>query len=138
VLRRIERRLQVNHLQTIPQYRDYLREHPEETRGLLKDLLISVTNFFRDREAFEALEREVIPQLLQEKKPGDQVRVWVPACATGEEAYSITMLLTEYAAALTQPPQIHVFATEQWTCRDASPHGVRAPNLSSVLPSRRS
>lgn len=112
VLRRIERRLQVNHLQTLPQYRDFLREHEEEGLPLLRDMLINVTNFFRDREAFEALEREVIPVLLKEKKEGEQLRVWVPACASGEEAYSIAMLISEYGAALPNPPEYQIFATD--------------------------
>ncbi len=112
VLRRIERRLQVNQLPGLPPYRDFLREHADEVPALLKDMLINVTNFFRDRESFEALEREVIPLLLKEKKAGEQIRVWVPGCASGEEAYSIAMLLSEYAAALPQPPEIQVFATD--------------------------
>ena len=73
VLRRIERRLQVNQLRDLPTYRDFLRDNPAETRPLLKDMLISVTNFFRDREAFEALERIAIPALFEGKSTGDQV-----------------------------------------------------------------
>ncbi|MDQ3012298.1 MAG: chemotaxis protein, partial [Acidobacteriota bacterium] len=112
VLRRMERRLQVNHLPGLPPYSEFLREHPDESTALLKDMLINVTNFFRDRGAFEALEREVIPVLLKEKMAGEQLRVWVPACATGEEAYSIAMLFSEYAAPMPQPPEIQVFATD--------------------------
>src|SRR5205085_9404427 len=112
VLRRIERRLQVNHLQDLPQYRDFLRERAEETPALLKDMLISVTNFFRDRESFEALERDIIPQILAGKKAGEQVRVWVPGCATGEEAYSIAMLLCDRTSETPLPPEIQVFATD--------------------------
>jgi len=84
VLRRIERRLQVNGLQDITAYRDFMREHSTEAQALLKDLLISVTNFFRDRAAFDELEREVVPLLFHEKTMGDTVRVWVASCATGE------------------------------------------------------
>ncbi len=112
VLRRIERRMQVNQQPDLPAYCKFLREHQEEARSLLKDMLISVTNFFRDRESFDALEREVIPRLFKGKTPEDQVRVWVAGCATGEEAYSITMLLCEYAAGMTNPPGIQVFATD--------------------------
>jgi two-component system, chemotaxis family, CheB/CheR fusion protein len=112
VLRRIERRLQVNQQPDLPAYRDFLREHQEEARALLKDMLISVTNFFRDREAFDTLEREIIPRLFHGKTPDEQVRVWVPGCATGEEAYSTAMLLSEHAAGLANPPSLQVFATD--------------------------
>jgi two-component system CheB/CheR fusion protein len=112
LLRRIERRMQVAPVRNLPAYRDYLRENLPEATLLLKDLLISVTNFSRDREAFEALERQIIPLLFQDKWAGDQVRVWIAACATGEEAYSVAMLLLEHAAKLPHPPQIQIFATD--------------------------
>lgn len=113
VLRRIERRLQVNLLKDIHAYRDFLERHNEETVALLSDMLISVTNFFRDREAFEAIEREVIPQLFaQRRENGEPVRVWVPACASGEEAYSLAMLLCDEADRFPSPPPIQVFATD--------------------------
>ena len=111
ILRRIARRMQVNGIEGVPQYLNFLRMHPGETGALLQDLLISVTNFFRDREAFAALEA-VIPALFRGKGPRDTVRVWCAACATGEEAYSVAMLLTEYAARLDHPPTIQVFATD--------------------------
>ncbi|MCW3051072.1 MAG: signal transduction histidine kinase with CheB and CheR [Chthonomonadales bacterium] len=111
VLRRVARRLQVNLLETIPAYLEFLRTHPAETPALLHDLLISVTNFFRDKDAFEALESHV-PQLFAGKEAGDQVRVWVAGCATGEEAYSIAILLYEHANRLSSPPAIQVFATD--------------------------
>jgi len=113
VLRRIERRLQVNLLKDIHAYRDFLERHNEETAALLSDMLISVTNFFRDREAFEAIERDVIPQLFaQRRENGEPVRVWVPACASGEEAYSLAMLLCDEADRYPSPPPIQVFATD--------------------------
>jgi len=112
VLRRIERRMQVNQVHDLPAYRDLLRDNIAETRPLLKDMLISVTNFFRDREAFEALERIAIPAIFEGKSTGDQVRVWVPGCATGEEAYSIAILLEERARELEAPPDLQIFATD--------------------------
>jgi two-component system CheB/CheR fusion protein len=112
VLRRVARRIGVHQLGDITAYSHFMREHPAEATALLKDLLISVTNFFRDAEAFEALERDVIPKLFEGKTANDQVRVWVTGCATGEEAYTVTMLLSEYAATLLSPPQIQVFATD--------------------------
>ena len=111
VLRRVARRLQVNLLETIPAYLEFLRTHPAETPALLHDLLISVTNFFRDKDAFEAFETHV-PQLFAGKEAGDQVRVWVAGCATGEEAYSLAMVLYEHASRLSSPPAIQVFATD--------------------------
>ncbi|MEO8207267.1 MAG: chemotaxis protein CheB, partial [Chthoniobacterales bacterium] len=111
ILRRIARRMQVNGLDDLPGYLIHLRMHTGEAGALLQDLLISVTNFFRDRDAFEALER-MIPALFKDKGPGDTVRVWVAACATGEEAYSIAMLLCEHARTLEAPPQLQVFATD--------------------------
>jgi two-component system, chemotaxis family, CheB/CheR fusion protein len=111
ILRRVGRRLQVNGIDDLPGYLEFLRLHPGETGALLQDMLISVTNFFRDREAFDALEAE-IPSLFQDKRATDAIRVWVPGCATGEEAYSIAMLLSEYARKIDAPPQIQVFATD--------------------------
>jgi two-component system CheB/CheR fusion protein len=111
VLRRLGRRLQVNGLEDLPAYREFLRTHPGEAGPLLQDLLISVTNFFRDPQGFAALEAE-LPRLFAGKKADEQVRAWVAGCATGEEAYSITMLLAEQAARLPAPPSIQVFATD--------------------------
>jgi two-component system CheB/CheR fusion protein len=111
IVRRVSRRMQVNQVDNLQDYLGYLRTHPGEAGALLQDLLISVTNFFRDREAFEALER-TIPDLFRNKSQADSVRVWVPACATGEEAYSIAMLLTEHARALDSPPSLQIFATD--------------------------
>lgn len=111
IVRRIARRLQVNEVENVPEYLHFLRTHPGESGALLQDLLISVTNFFRDREAFAALE-QIIPDLFRGKSQGDTVRVWVPACATGEEAYSIAMLLSDHARTLDAPPSLQVFATD--------------------------
>src|SRR3712207_2049433 len=96
----------------LPAYLEHVREHPEELHGLLSDLLISVTNFFRDPEAFTQLETEVVPRLFEGRGAADQIRVWVPGCATGEEAYSVAMLLSEHAERLPSPPAIQVFATD--------------------------
>ncbi|WP_061503806.1 CheR family methyltransferase [Ramlibacter tataouinensis] len=111
IVRRIARRMQVNGLHDLHAYLNCLRTRPGESGALLQDLLISVTNFFRDADCFEALERE-IPALLADKGPNEVVRVWVPACATGEEAYSVAMLLAEHAQAIDAPPLVQVFATD--------------------------
>jgi two-component system, chemotaxis family, CheB/CheR fusion protein len=112
VLRRLERRMQVNGISKLEDYHRFLEAKSDETSGLLKDMLIGVTNFFRDREAFEALERDIVPNLFAGKGPGDQVRAWVAACATGEEAYSIAILLADHASRMPHPPAVQVFATD--------------------------
>ncbi|MFM0034934.1 CheR family methyltransferase [Paraburkholderia strydomiana] len=112
VLRRIERRLQVNALPDLPSYLLFLERHPDENRALLRDMLIGVTNFFRDREAFEALEREVVPGMFEGRDDGEQVRAWVAGCSTGEEAYSLAMLLCERLGEESPQPGIQVFATD--------------------------
>ena len=112
LLRRIARRTSVRELPDLPSYAEYLREHVEETQPLLKDLLISVTNFFRDVEAWRGIEASVIPRIFDDKGREDHVRVWVAGCATGEEAYSFAMLLAEHAATMAEPPSLQVFATD--------------------------
>ncbi len=111
VLRRIARRLQVNSLENIPSYLKFLQQHPAECHALLQDLLIGVTHFFRDQAAFAALEAH-IPQLFAGKTREDQIRVWIAGCATGEEAYSLAMLLCEHAERLSHPPSIQLFASD--------------------------
>jgi two-component system CheB/CheR fusion protein len=121
LLRRIERRLQVTECEDVPAYLSHVRQHPDELQGLLRDLLISVTNFFRDPEAFSRLENEIVPRLFLGKGGSDQIRVWVSGCATGEEAYTHAMLLSEYAERQTNPPALQVFATD--IDEDALAHG---------------
>ncbi len=111
IVRRIARRLQVNGLHNLSSYLSYLRTHPGESGALLQDMLISVTNFFRDRDSFEVLQ-EHIPNLFKGKRQSDIIRVWVPACATGEEAYSLAMLLLEHARKLEISPAIQIFGCD--------------------------
>src|ERR1041384_1363906 len=85
-MRRIARRMGVRELDKLGDYCNYLKQHTEECEALLKDLLISVTNFFRDRDAFAYMEREIVPAILRNRKAKDSVRVWVTACATAREA----------------------------------------------------
>jgi len=110
--RRIARRLQVHELPDLHAYLELLRSDPAEMTPLLQDLLITVTNFFRDPEAFALLESEVIPKLFAGKTSDDSVRVWLAGCATGEEAYSVGMLLLEAAQNLPDPPKIQIFASD--------------------------
>ena len=111
--RRIERRMSVHQISLIEDYVRYLQQYPDEVEALFRDLLIGVTNFFRDTEAFEALEKTVIPMLFAGKPPvGGVVRIWVAGCSTGEEAYSIAILLQEYMEAIKQSYTVQLFATD--------------------------
>jgi two-component system CheB/CheR fusion protein len=112
LLRRIERRINVRNLPDLMSYAAYIQQQPDETGALLRDLLISVTNFFRDKKAFEAVETEVIPKILRGKTAESQVRIWVAGCATGEEAYSIAMLFAEQTMNVIDAPKIQLFATD--------------------------
>ena len=112
ILRRLERRLQLCGMQTLEEYLHRLRADKGEVESLRKDFLISVTSFFRDPEAFEALDETIVPSFFEDKTAADQVRVWVPGTATGEEAYSLAMLLVEHAETLEHPPSLQVFATD--------------------------
>ncbi len=129
IVRRIARRMQVNGVEDVPTYLNHLRTHLGEAGALLQDLLISVTNFFRDRESFKALE-EHITTLFQDKGPGDTLRVWVPACATGEEAYSIAMILLEHAEHLEAPPTLQIFACD---LDDAAIRVARAGHYAAAI-----
>ncbi len=112
LLRRIQRRMQILSLDSPPDYLGRLRQDPAEVDQLFKDLLIGVTQFFRDPEAFEALARGVIPEIFKGKRPEDSVRVWVAGCATGEEAYSLAIMFYEHLATLPKPPRVQIFATD--------------------------
>lgn len=93
--RRIERRISVHQLNNINQYVRFLQENPHEVDLLFKELLIGVTSFFREQEAFEALKQKAVAKLLKNKQRGDAIRIWVVGCSTGEEAYSIAIVLRE-------------------------------------------
>jgi len=95
--RRIERRMSLHQLDKISDYFKYLERTPQEVKNLSKDLLIGVTYFFRDPEAFKILEEKVIPQIFSNKSASDPIRIWIPSCSTGEEAYSIAILIKEYS-----------------------------------------
>jgi two-component system CheB/CheR fusion protein len=110
--RRIERRMSLLQTDTLARYLAFLRSHPVEVDQLFKDLLIGVTSFFRDPTAFDELSAKVLPKLVKEHDPESPIRVWVPGCSTGEEAYSIAILLAEQIASLQSGCQIQVFATD--------------------------
>ncbi len=112
ILRRLQRRMQALQLDTMDTYVARLRQDAGEIEFLFKDLLIGVTHFFRDPEAFAALAQEVIPKLFANKGADDQVRVCVTGCSTGEEAYSLAILLCEHMGRLDMEPRVQVFATD--------------------------
>lgn len=112
IYRRIERRMAVHELETIEDYVKYLQQTPPEIEALFRDLLIGVTSFFRDPDVFQALQEQVIPKLFEGKPASSAVRVWSAGCSTGEEAYSLAILLVEQMEALKQNFKLQVFATD--------------------------
>lgn len=112
VHRRIERRMMVQQIETLDAYAKYLQRTPNEADALFRDLLIGVTAFFRDTDAFESFAREAIPASFAGKAAGDVIRVWCAGCSTGEEAYSVAMLLTEHMDAIGRRHSVQVFATD--------------------------
>lgn len=112
LLRQLDRRLQVRAVADLDAYLHLLANDPDEARMLLRDLLIGVTAFFRDRAAFDALERTVLPALFDGAGAGQPLRAWVAACASGEEAYTLAMLLADAAAAAGGRREIRIFATD--------------------------
>lgn len=110
--RRIERRLGLHQIESLAQYVRFLQVTAGEVDALFRDLLIGVTQFFRDAKAFQVLEEQVIPAILAGKANGSPVRVWSAGCSTGEEAYSLAILLAERQAAMNQIFAVQVFATD--------------------------
>lgn len=110
--RRIERRMGLAHIERLENYVEFLRSNRDEVEQLGKDFLIGVTGFFRESEAFKVLEHRVLPVILGKKTVDDTVRVWVPACSTGEEAYSVTMLIMELLNRQSRQLRVQVYATD--------------------------
>ena len=112
--RRIERRMGIHQISKMPAYVRYLQENSQELNLLFKELLIGVTNFFRDPAAWEQLRTQVVPALLADRPPGQAIRAWVPGCSTGEEAYSLAIVLREALDELKPKRnlQIQIFATD--------------------------
>jgi two-component system, chemotaxis family, CheB/CheR fusion protein len=110
--RRIARRMAVCECATLVEYHRELRDRPNELGSLLREFFIGVTQFFRDPIVFDALAREVVPRLFANRSSKDEIRIWVAGCATGEEVYSLGILLLEHAALVASPPHIQIFATD--------------------------
>jgi two-component system, chemotaxis family, CheB/CheR fusion protein len=112
IRRRITRRMTLRKMDSLEEYAQYIREHPEELDALYHDLLIKVTGFFRDPETFEALKSRVFPTILRDRPANKPIRIWVPGCASGEECYSIVMCLLESLGDRVSHTPIQVFATD--------------------------
>ena len=110
--RRIERRMAVHQIETAADYLKFLGQAPTEVEALFRDLLIGVTSFFRDPEVFKALGEQVIPKIFSGKPAGSTVRIWSPGCSTGEEAYSLAILMQEHMESLKVGYKLQVFATD--------------------------
>jgi two-component system, chemotaxis family, CheB/CheR fusion protein len=112
ITRRVQRRMALCKIEDPAEYGRFLAEAPEEATALFRDFLIGVTRFFREPEMFQALEAAVLPRLFEEKPQGAAIRVWVPGCSTGEEAYSLAILLREHLEAGRHSRPVQVFATD--------------------------
>jgi two-component system CheB/CheR fusion protein len=111
IQRRIERRMNIRKLHNLTEYTQYLQEHPEEAHALFKDILISVTGFFRDPEAFESLKTHLL-KLISQQPSGESLRAWIPGCSSGEEAYSIAIIFRECLDELGMDTSVQIFATD--------------------------
>lgn len=138
-IRRVYRRMQVRQCATFDEYLKVLEDERGETEALFRDLLINVTAFFRDEAAFESLAQAVVPKLFEGRGASDLVRVWVPGCSTGEEVYSIAILLLEHVQTLSAAPRIQIFATDIADAALSIAREGRYPEalLASVSPERK-
>jgi two-component system CheB/CheR fusion protein len=112
LIRRVRRRMQVVNIASFSDYQSYLKDHPEEFVDLFSTILINVTSFFRDKEAWEFLSREVLPRILASKKDDDMVRIWSAGCASGEEVFTIAMLIIDAIGEEEFKRSVKVFATD--------------------------
>ncbi|MDJ0714518.1 MAG: chemotaxis protein CheB [Prochloraceae cyanobacterium] len=136
--RRIYRRCSMTGFDAIEDYIAYLQESSEERKLLQEDLLIGVTSFFRDPKAWEYLEKQIFPELIEQTKPSDQIRVWVTACATGEEAYSMAILLDEAIQKSGKSVNLKIFATDIDTAAlEKASKGVYSENIVNEISSER-
>jgi len=135
IIRRVNRRMARNNFTKVEDYIAHLRKHPEETTQLGRDFLIGVTKFFRDEEAFGFLKKKVIPAILEKKEYGDTFKVWVSACSTGEEAYSIAILLNEAVEESRLNLEIKIFASDlERSNIDIASSGVYPESIRDDIP----
>jgi two-component system CheB/CheR fusion protein len=136
ILRRIERRIEIHQLAGIADYVRYLQANPQEIDILFKELLISVTNFFREPDAWVALKETALPELIKLRRAGDILRIWVVGCSTGEEAYSVAIILRELqeAGKLKDGMKIQIFATDiSEDALDTARHGLYLQNITADI-----
>jgi two-component system CheB/CheR fusion protein len=128
--RRIERRMALHKIEALSDYVKFVQGNANELRLLYKDMLIGVTSFFRDPESFETLKLDILPRILENKEPGGQIRIWVPACSTGEEVYSLAIALLETLGDRAQEFRLQIFGTDvdessvQQARRGTFPHNI--------------
>jgi two-component system CheB/CheR fusion protein len=136
ILRRIGRRMTMTHRQTMREYSDYLEAHPQEVGELVKAFLINVTQFFRDSEAFTYLYNEVFPKLIEQARERDRVlRFWAAGCATGEEPYSLAMMLTDLLGSELSQWSVKIFATDlDEAAINFARRGLYSENLLKTVP----
>jgi len=112
ILRRTKRRAASNNFKTLGNYLDFLKSAPEEVEALTRDFLISVTSFFRDKEAFDIIQKNILPEILERLTPGEELKMWVAGCATGEEVYSLAILISEQLTGRFTDTIVKIFATD--------------------------
>jgi two-component system, chemotaxis family, CheB/CheR fusion protein len=112
VRRRIQRRMVVHRIDDVDDYFTYLKRNPEEIDALFREMLIHVTGFFRESETFDVLQSVILPRLLEKRGQNDPIRIWLPGCSTGEEAYSLAIIVTEFFDSRPESPSIQIFATD--------------------------
>lgn len=112
VIRRVEKRMAINQISKLEDYIKYLQKNTEEVIKLFNELLIGVTSFFRDKEPFEILKKEVVPKIIEKKSNGDTIRIWIPGCSTGEEVYSIAIIFDEVISKQKKNLKVQIFASD--------------------------
>ena len=110
--RRVERRMSLQQIEKMSDYVSFLSQNTSEVENLYRDLLIGVTNFFRNSEAFEELKQKIIPDLIRDKPEGYCLRVWAPGCSSGEEIYSLAIVLQECIDNLNKNINVQIFGTD--------------------------
>jgi two-component system, chemotaxis family, CheB/CheR fusion protein len=138
VRRRIQRRMVVHRLGDVDEYFAFLKRNPDEIDALFREMLIHVTGFFREPETFEVLRSVVLPRLLEKRGRNDPIRIWLPGCSTGEEAYSLAIIVTEFFDNRAHSPAIQIFATDvSDRVLEMARKGVFDPNIEGSLAKER-
>ncbi|RYF03718.1 MAG: hypothetical protein EOO40_11930, partial [Deltaproteobacteria bacterium] len=128
--RRVKRRMYMHRIDTLERYLQFCLQSPRELSDAYQDLFVSVTHFFRDKAPFERIATTVIPQLLAKKSPGEPIRIWVPGCASGEEAYSLSMLWLDALKERAYQNPLHIFGTDiDAHCLGVARLGIYSANL---------